>query len=212
MPGHGRERQEVVQLGDAQRGGLLEQQVQQVGRGQDVVEGPVRRPVGEGEPGSQRAQPAVGHVVVQQQAPGQRHGVDRWQPEPLAVQRGEGRVEERQVEAHVVADEHRPAHELEQGGQDLAHRGRRQDHRLGDAGELGDERGDGGARVDQRLEGPKALAAPELGRSHLGDGAVGRRPAGRLEVDHAERHGVERGRKVSNRRHVGHGSERMYGL
>jgi hypothetical protein len=46
MPGHRRQAQEVVELGDAQRGRPFQQQVQQVGRGQHVVERPVGRSVG----------------------------------------------------------------------------------------------------------------------------------------------------------------------
>jgi hypothetical protein len=58
------------------------------------------------------------------------------------------------------------------------------------------EGGDRHARVDQRLEGAQALAAADLDRSDLGDGAARRRPAGGLEVDDAERHFVEWGAEV----------------
>jgi hypothetical protein len=86
----------------------------------------------------------------------------------------EGRVEEREVEAHVVPDDHATADELEERRQ---HRGDRRcgrDHAVGDAGQTGDERGDGGAGVHERLELALAHARPVLHCAHLGDGSVAR--------------------------------------
>ena len=63
----------------------------------------------------------------------------------------------------------------------IARRG--QHHRLGDAGEHGDERRDRHARVHERVERPEALAAAVLHRADLGDRVVVRRGAGGLEVE-----------------------------
>ena len=137
----------------------------------------------------------VGHLVAHE-ATGQAVGVDRAVVEAGAVGADQGGLEEADVEAHVVPDHHRAADELEEGGQHLVDRGRRQHHGLGDAGEHGDLGRDGQARVDEGLEGAEALAAAQLHRADLGDRAVGRRAAGGLEVDHDEGDVVQRGAEV----------------
>ena len=67
-------------------------------------------------------------------------------------------------------------------------RGASHDHRLGDAGQHRDLRGDAATGIDQGLEGAPRFAAADLDGTHLGDGAVVRRAARRLEVEHTKRH------------------------
>ena len=98
-----------------------------------------------------------------------------------------------------MADDDGVARELEQARQHLVDARRRQHHGFGDAGEDGDLGRDGHARVDERLQGAQALAAPQLDRPHLGDGPVGRRPTRGLHVDDAERRLAERHPQVFER-------------
>ncbi len=67
--------EEVVEPGDAEPAGPFEQDVQQIGRGQGVVEGPMVGPVVEAQPGGERAETAVGHLVAHEPA-GQSARVD----------------------------------------------------------------------------------------------------------------------------------------
>ena len=78
-------------------------------------------------------------------------------------------------------------------------RGASRDHRVGDAGEDGDERRDRLGRVDQGLELAEHLAAAHLDRADLGDAALGRAAAGGLEVDDDERDVGEGGAEVVER-------------
>ena len=81
-----------------------------------------------------------------------------------------------------------PVGELEELGEHLVDRRCRRDHRVGDAGQHGDERRDQLVRVDQGLELSEDLAAADLHGADLGDHrAILGRAAGRLEVDDAER-------------------------
>ncbi len=68
--------------------------------------------------------------------------------------------EERQVEADVVAHHDGVAEELEEGGEDLGDPWCVDQHGRGDAGQDRDGRRDPAPRVDERLEGAEALAAP----------------------------------------------------
>ncbi len=205
--------QQVVEAEHPEAGGALEQHVEQVGGGQGVVESPVARPVGQAQLGGEGAEPAVADLVAHQPA-GEGAGVD-----PAVVERGalvarQRRSQEGEVVAHVVADDHARPDELEQGRQHGLDARRRRHHDVGDAGEHGDGRRDGGTRVDQGLEGAEPLAGAHLDRADLGDAPVGRRAAGRLEVDHAEGDLVQRRAQVVEAalagEHRRHGSEQVY--
>ena len=86
------------------------------------------RLVVEPEPRRQRAEPAVGHLVAHEPA-GERDRVDA----PVGQRRPtgplEGVAEEGEVEADVVADDHRVADELEQRRQHRTDARRRCDER-----------------------------------------------------------------------------------
>ena len=68
VAGDGRQREEVVEAGDAEAGRPLEQEVEQVAGGQRVVERPVAGSVVEAEVRRQRAELAVRHLVAHQSA------------------------------------------------------------------------------------------------------------------------------------------------
>ena len=190
--------QEVVEAEDAEAAGPLEQHVQQVARGESVIEGTVGGAMAEAQARRQRSQPAVGHLVADEPA-GERAGVDELvaQPGPTGTrQRG---VEEADVVPDVVAHEDGVAEELEEARQHLVDARGRHHHRLGDAGEHGDLGRDRHARIDQGLERAQALAAAKFDRPHLGDGPVEGRPPGGLYVDDAERRLAERHPQVFER-------------
>ena len=112
-----------------------------------------------------------------------------------AVERG---VEEAEVEADVVADDHRVARRTRATvGQHRPRCGARAAPwpAVMPVSTVICGR-DGRARVHQGLEGAEALAAAQLHRADLGDAAVGRRAAGGLEVDHAERDLAQRRAEV----------------
>ena len=120
-------------------------------------------------------------------------------------------AEEAEIEAHVVADDHRARAELDERREHRLDAGRRHDHRLGDAGEHRDLRRDRHARVHEGLERAEALAASHLDRADLGDGAaLGRSPCG-LEVDDAERD-VRQGRAEVVERALHGGTIRRTGV
>src|SRR5690606_14416044 len=113
-----------------------------------------------------------------------------------------GGVEEGEVEAEVVADEHGAADELGQAGEHGRGRRRGAQVLVADAGERGDGRVDGRGGADERPERAEQLAAPVAGGADLGDVARPRRPARRLQVDGAEGHLVQgRGRVVDAAAH-----------
>ena len=143
----------------------------------------------------QRAELAVGDLLAHQAA-SERTRVDERVAEARVAASRQGGVEERDVEPQVVADEHAPADELDQRRQHLLDARRGHDHRLGDARQERDRRGDGDAGIDEGLKRAEALAAAETDRADLGDAAVGGRAAGGLEVDDAERDGVQRTAEV----------------
>ena len=114
--------EQLLEADDAERAGPLEQGVQQVAGGQDVGQRPVGRLVGEVQGGGQGAELAVGHHVAHEAA-GQGQGVDGGVGQAVPAGGLEGVVEEGEVEADVVADDHPAAQELEERGEHLAERG-----------------------------------------------------------------------------------------
>ncbi len=189
---------EVEQLPECQdpvRTGPLEHGMEEVGGGQDVGQGPVGRPVGEPEVRGQGAELAVGHHVAHQTS-GQGQGVHGGVGQALASGRGQGVVDEREVEAQVVPDEHGPADELEERGEHLPGAWGVGHHGIADAGERGDERGYAPIGPDQGLVGADQLAAPVPGGGDLGERRRGRRAAGGLDVDDHEGHLAERGAQI----------------
>ena len=169
---HAGQGQQVVEAEDAEGRRPLEQQVEEVGRGEGVVEGAVGGLVVEPQPRRQGAEAAVRDLVAQE-APGEGAGVDERPPQARPGGAVEGTVEERGVEADVVADDHGAVGELDERRQHLLDPRGGTDHRLGDAREHGDLRGDGPARVHEGVERAEALAAAHLHRPDLGDGVGG---------------------------------------
>ena len=206
-----REREQVVEAEHAERGRVLEQRVEHLGRrGRVGVRAVHRFGVG-AEVRGERVQAQVRNVVAHEPAR-QPDRVDPAVRQAAGSRCGERGVEEPAVEADVVPDDHRVAEELEQRRQQLFDRGRGRDHRLGDAGEHGDERRDRDARVHERVEPAEQLTAAQLQRADLGDAVERRRAAGGLEVDDDERDLRERGRRVSGGGavHAGSVDEQMF--
>ena len=108
-------------------------------------------------------------------------------------------AQERHVEADVVADEHRVAHELEQRREHRLDPWGWRDQGIREPGEDGDDRRDRPAGVDERLERAEALATADLHRTDLGDDVAGPVATGRLEIEHAERDIGERRPEVVER-------------
>ena len=110
-----------------------------------------------------------------------------------------GCAEEADVEADVVADDHRVADEVDQRSEHRFDAGRVGHEHVGQAGEHRDLRGDRPPRIHEGLEGSEELAATHLDRTDLGDHVVVAVAAGGLEVDDAERHIVQRRAEVVER-------------
>ncbi len=182
------ERRQLLERVDAQRAEAFEQPVQHIDRGARVGERAVGGRGRRAEVGREGGEPAVGRVVAAEDAPGEQRGVDDRERGPVEAVGGRRGAEEPDVERRVVGHENAALGELQERRQGLADRGRARDHRIGDAGEDGDERGDRLARLDQGLELAEHLTRAHLHRADLGD-AVGLVGSTRgLEVDHAERH------------------------
>ena len=184
---------QLLQGVDAQPAEPLHQAVQDVDGRAGVGEGSVVRRRAGLEDAGERRQLAVGRVVARHDPARQPCGVDHLErrPRPALL---EGEVpQEADVERRVVGDQHRAGGELEERREGRLDRGRVGHHRVGDAGQDGDERRDRGVRVDQGLELAEDLAAADLHRADLGDHRAGfGRPAGGLEVDDAERDVAQR--------------------
>ena len=178
-------RDQIVEAEHAEAGGALEQEVQQVGRGQRVVERAVRGPVVEAEARCQCAETAVGYLVADQ-SPCQRQGVDDGVGDLGIAAASQGGVDEGHVEPDVVSDHHGVAEELDHRRKHRLDRRGAHHHRLGDAGEHRDHRRDRPARVDQGLQRAEELAGADLDHADLGD-QVGIAIARGLDVEHAER-------------------------
>ena len=99
--------EQLLEVQDPEGARPLQQGVEQVAGGQHVGQGPVGRLVGESERGGQGPELAVVHHVADQPA-GQGQGVDGPVGQPLPAGGDEGMVEEGEVEAQVVAHQHRP--------------------------------------------------------------------------------------------------------
>src|SRR5204863_10159655 len=101
-------------------------------------------------------------------------------------------VEEREVEAGVVRDEHGVARELEES----PHGDRRMRMAaqicVAQAGQRADRRPDRDAGVDEQLEFLLQLELADAHRADLADPRTAGAQAGRLEVDHDEGRAVER--------------------
>ena len=186
MAAHLGQQHQIVEAQHAEAGGALEQQVQQVGGGERVVERAVVGPMIEPKATGQRAQAAIRHLVAHQPTSEWQRvddGVAKGGP-VAAEQRG---VDEPHVETDVVADDDRVADELLQGGQHRLDARCLGHHRLRDAREHGDAGGDGLARVDQGGHGAQTLAVANLDDPDLGDEVATAVAAGGLDVEHAER-------------------------
>ena len=181
--------EEVVQPEHAPARRPLEQQVEQIGRGQRVLQRPVGRAVVEPEAVGQGAQAAVRHLVAHE-PPGQRRGVDgagwRSRAQPS---RAEGGVEEAEVEADVVPDDDRAAEELGQRRQHGVRCGAR-GATIASVMPVSTVMAGGMAQpgLTERVEGAQALAAPDLDGADLRDGILVGRAAGGLQVHDGERH------------------------
>ena len=79
-----------------------------------------------------------------------------------------------------------PAHELGELGHGRLGARRAGDHRVVDAGELGDLERHGNERVDQRREALDDLGSAHDGGGHLDDAVAVGVVAGRLDVEHAD--------------------------
>ena len=177
----------------------LDQPVQDVDGGPGVVQRPVGRLHGGVEELGEGGQLAVGHLVAGQRPAGHRGGVQHPDLRPGVAVPVAGRLEEADVVRRVVRHQHRPAQELQQAGQHRLDRRGRGQHRLGDAGQHGDERRQPLARVYQGGEDAQPLAGAHLDRADLGDPAAVRRAAGGLQVEHHERRVDQRHRRGVDR-------------
>jgi hypothetical protein len=180
-----RQHQQIVEAGHAEAARALDQQVQEIGGGERVVECAMRRLMVEAQSRRERAELAIGNLVAHETAR-ERTRVECAVDQPRSAGAQKCRIEERLIEAHVVADEDRAAHPFEQRGQHALDARRAIEHRLRDAGEHRDLRRHRAARIDERVKGAEAFAAAHLDRADLGDRALGRGRTGGLEVEHAE--------------------------
>jgi hypothetical protein len=128
----------------------------------------------------------VGDLVAVQQYPSQPSGVHHSEPGPRQVALMAGGLEEADVERRVVGDQHGPAGEVVEHREHRVDRGCGRDCCGRDAGQGRDERGDGDAGIDERLELTGDHAPLSSHCADLGDGAIARRATGGLEVDHDE--------------------------
>ena len=192
VPGELGERHEIVEAEHPEAGCPLDEQVEEVGGGERVVERSMAGLMIEPQARGERAELAVRNLVAQQ-APGQRHGVDHGAGERRSAVALAGGAEEAHVEADVVAHDHRVADELDERRQDRTDARCVRDQHVGQPGEHGDLRRDRPAGVHQRLEGAETLPALHLDGADLGDLVLVAVAARGLEVDDAE-HDLVQGR------------------
>jgi hypothetical protein len=138
----------------------------------------------------ERGEPDASHPAAQEAA-GKPHGVDDWRRDPPSGQTFDLPVEEGEVEAGVVGNEHRVARERnEPAHRRLRSRRADQDVRR-DAGELRDGRRQRHTRVDQGLERVPELQLGDTLGSDLADPILSGGEPGRLEVEDDERGALE---------------------
>ena len=195
MTVEGGELEEVVEAEHTEPGGAFQEEVEQIGSGTHVVEGPVRRLVAEPEVSREGAELAVRDLGTHEPA-GEAAGIDELIRQLRIRPGGERGVQEPEVEADVVAHDHGIADELEQRRQYPVDHGRGADHVLGDARQIDDLGWDRDAGVDEGLERPHTQPAHVLRRPHFGDSAHPRGRAGGLEVDDTERDMTQRRTEV----------------
>ncbi len=111
---------------------------------------------------------------VGEEASGERQGVEALVSEQRAAVSVDGGLEERVVEAHVVADDDRTTDEFEERGQHCIDRRRPVHDGVGETGEDRHVGRDGAAGVDEGLKRSEDLSATDLHRADLGDAAGGR--------------------------------------
>ena len=191
MCAHPRDGQEVVEAEHAEGPGMFQQRVQDLGGRSRVGVGAVYGLDRRAEMARQRLEAKVRHVVARQ-PPGERDRIHATVSQTRVAERDESGVEERHVEANVVADDHGVARELQERRQYLGDARRGEDHGFGDAGEHRDHRRDRHAGVHERLQAAEQLAAAQLQRADLGDRVAARRATCGLEVDDDERHVEQR--------------------
>jgi hypothetical protein len=114
-----------------------------------------------------------------------------------------GRAEEPDVEADVVADDHRVADEVDQRAEHRLDAWCRATSTSDSPVSIADLRRDRPAGVHEGLERAEALAATDLDRPDLGDAVVVAVAARRLEIDDAERDVVQRCPQVVERSLMG---------
>ena len=155
---------------------------QHLGRSLRVRQGPVTGLHRCAEEVGELAETRAGHPSCQQ-PPGKRHRVDDGRCEPRACQALGLAIQEGEIEARVVRDEHRIAGE----GEEVAHRGGRRRRAaqlpIREPGERRDRSGERNVWVDEGLEQVDDLETGDLGRADLADVRCARPQAGRLEVD-----------------------------
>ena len=135
-----------------------------------------------------------------QQAPRERDRVEHRQLEPAPVDRAERALQEPDVEARVVRDEHAALREPQEIAQRRPDRPGSREVALADAGQRRDHGRQRHAGIDEALEGRDELEALDPDGADLDDA----RPAPdarRLEVDDAEARLLER--RLGGRRPVG---------
>jgi hypothetical protein len=122
------------------------------------------------------------------------------------------RVEEAEIEAGVVGHEHAAGREIDEARQHCVDARLLGEHRVGDAGQSGDERRQPPAGVHELREAIDHSPAGDLQRADLDDAVPARRRAARrLQVDDHPRRRVERLRQRRVRRRdpaIGRGAER----
>ena len=176
---------QVAERGDPETPTELEEPVEHLRAGLGVGHRAVRRSHGRPEVLGEGVEPHVGDVGPDHAA-GEPSGADGWRRERVVVEALERDVQEREVEPRVVRHEDAAAGELGERGEDPLDRRRAGHDEVVDPGEVRDLARDRHTGVHEGLEHAGALAAAELDRADLGDPAIGRRPAGRLQVDDHE--------------------------
>lgn len=189
---------EIVEAHHTQGGGAANEQMEQVGGGEGIVEGAVAGLVIEPEAGCEGAQLDVGNLVPHQAA-SERASIDGTIREPGIASPLQCQVEVAEVVAHVVAYQHGAGRELDQGWQHRLDTWSLDHHRLGNAGEHGDGGRNEEPGVDHGLERTEALAATNFDGTDLSDAAVLCAAAGGLDVNDAERDVAERRTQVIKR-------------